>query len=146
MEVGLGTVFGAPDTEERVTDQNGWIRLSGYAMTAQTTPGGNILLSLLWESLQPVAKDYQVFVHLVDRDGNMVAQRDGQPVQWMRPTSTWLLEEEIVDHYGMLLPDTFPTGRYSVLVGMYDAVTGQRLPVSAGPANFAIDLGAVEVR
>ena len=29
---------------------------------------------------------------------------------------------------------------------VYDPVTGQRLPVSAGPASYAIELGPIEVR
>lgn len=145
-EVGLGTVFGDPAGPQPITEKNGWIRLNGYSLTAQTQPGGAILLTLQWESLQPVNYNYQVFVHLLDQFGNKVAQRDGQPVQWMRPTSTWKLNEEIVDRYGLLLPDTLPTGVYTIAVGLYDPVSGQRLPVSAGPASFAIELGPIEVR
>lgn len=145
-EAGLGTVFGDPAGTAPVTEENGWFRLNGYALTAETAPGGNILLTLLWESLRPVDANYQVFVHLLDAQGNKVAQRDGQPVQWLRPTSSWLPGEVIADRYGLLLPETFPTGRYALAVGFYDPVTGQRLPVSAGPANYAIELGPLDVR
>jgi hypothetical protein len=96
--------------------------------------------------LRPVTGNYQVFVHLLDAQGNKVAQRDGQPVQWLRPTSTWQPGEELADRYGLWLPETFPTGSYTVAVGLYDPVTGQRLPVSAGPASYAIELGPIEVR
>ena len=54
--------------------------------------------------------------------------------------------EEIADHYGLLLPDTFPSGHYTILVGLHDPVTGQRLPVSAGPTSYAIEVGPIEVR
>ncbi len=146
VESGLGTVFGDPAAPPPVTEANGWIRLNGYAITPTATRDGQILLTLLWESLQPVATDYQVFVHLLDAAGNKLAQRDGQPVQWMRPTSTWQPGEEIVDRYGLPLPQDLAQGRYTLAVGLYDPVTGQRLPVSAGPASFAIELGPVEVR
>ena len=146
VEAGLGTVFGDPAAPAPVTEENGWFRLNGYAMTAEARPGDAVLLTLLWQSLQPVDYNYQVFVHLLDAQGNKVAQRDGQPVQWLRPTSTWQPGEEIVDRYSWLLPDTTATGRYTIAVGLYDPVTGQRLPVSAGPSNYAIELGPLEVR
>jgi len=144
IESGLGTIFGDPSAVP-INDTNGWIRLRGYALTPTAQPGGHILLTLLWQSLQPVEKDYQVFVHLLNDRGEKVLQRDGQPVLWMRPTSTWRPGDEIVDRYGLLLPPTLATGRYTLAVGLYDAVTGQRLAVSAGPTDFAIELGPIEV-
>ena len=145
IETGLGTVFGDPALSP-VNDANGWIRLRGYALTPTAEPGGHILLTLLWQSLQAVETDYQVFVHLLDDQGNKLLQRDGQPVVWMRPTSSWQPGEEIVDRYGLLLPATLAAGRYALAVGLYDPVTGQRLAVSAGPADFAIEVGPVQVR
>lgn len=144
IESGLGTIFGDPSAAP-INDANGWIRLRGYALTPTAHPGGHILLTLLWQSLQPVDKDYQVFVHLLNDRGEKVLQRDGQPVLWMRPTSTWRPGDEIVDRYGLLLPPTLATGSYTLAVGLYDAVTGQRLAVSAGPTDFAIELGPIEV-
>lgn len=145
-ETGLGTIFGDPALgAQAVTADNGWFRLAGYSLTQETPPGGEILLALRWESLRPVEYDYQVFVHLLDERGQRIAQRDGQPVQWMRPTSTWQPGEEIADRYGMTLPDDLPPGRYTIVVGLYDPVTGQRLPVSAGPGDYAIELGPVLV-
>lgn len=144
VESGVGTVFGDP-AGASVSEANGWIRLNGYALTPTAAPGGQVLLTLLWESLQPVTTDYQVFVHLLDAQGNKLLQRDGQPVVWLRPTTTWQPGELIVDRYGLLLPPTLPTGRYTLAVGLYDPVTGQRLAVSAGPASYAIELGPVQV-
>ncbi|MEJ5249579.1 MAG: hypothetical protein WHS90_17535, partial [Caldilinea sp.] len=144
IESGLGTIFGDPAAAP-INDANGWIRLRGYALTPTARPGGHILLTLLWQSLRPVEKDYQVFVHLLNDRGEKILQRDGQPVLWMRPTSTWRPGDEIVDRYGLLLPTTLATGRYTLAVGLYDAVTGQRLAVSAGPTDFAIELGPIEV-
>ena len=135
-----------PKQEEPVTEDNGWFRLNGYALTPEVAAGEAILVTLLWQDLQQVDYNYHVFVHLIDKDGNKVAQRDGQPVQWLRPTSTWTPGEVIADRYGLLLPDTFPTGRYTILVGLYDPVTGQRLPVSAGPSSYAIEVGPIEVK
>jgi hypothetical protein len=145
-EAGLGTVFGDPAVPPPVTEANGWFRLDGYAATAETRSGDAILLTLHWQDLAAVDENYQVFVHLLDEQGNKIAQADGQPVQWLRPTSTWRPGERIADRYGLLLPDTLPSGKYSIAVGLYHPVTGQRLPVSAGPTSYAIDLGPILVR
>jgi hypothetical protein len=146
VEAGLGTFFGDPAAAQSGVDEhNGWIRLNGYALTTASRPGGAILLSLRWESIRQVDYDYHVFVHLLDGRGEKVMQRDGQPVQWMRPISTWRPGEEIVDHYGLLLADDMPTGEYTIAVGLYDPVSGQRLPISAGPGDFAIELGPILV-
>jgi hypothetical protein len=104
-----------------------------------------LLLALRWESLRPMQNNYQVFVHLLNANNDKLAQRDGQPVQWLRPTSTWQPGEKIIDRYGMILPADLPTGTYTIAVGLYDPVTGQRLPISAGPRDYAIELGPVVV-
>jgi hypothetical protein len=109
-------------------------------------PGNAIALELRWQSIRPVAQDYHVFVHLLDSRGEKVAQRDGQPVQWLRPISSWQPGEEILDHYGFLLPSDAIPGNYHIAVGLYDPVTGQRLPVSAGAGDFATELGPIQVK
>lgn len=146
-ESGLGAIFGDPTrAESGVNETNGWIRLNGYGLTMESRPGEAILLALRWQSLRPVSENYHVFVHLLDAHGDRVAQRDGQPVQWMRPTSSWQPGEEIIDRYGLLLPADISPGEYRIAVGLYDAVSGQRLPVSAGPGDFAIELGPILIR
>jgi len=146
IETGLGTVFGDPTLVEiGITEANGWIMLEGYALTPEVQPGEELLLALRWQSLQPVEYNYHVFVHLLNANDEKLAQRDGQPVQWMRPTSTWQPGEEIIDRYGLLLPPDLPVGSYTIAVGLYDPISGQRLPVSAGPRDYAIELGPVVV-
>ncbi len=144
-EGGLGLVFGDPTAEQTVTEANGWMRLNGYGLTTQARPGGDIVLALRWESLRQVDYNYHIFVHLIDPRGEKIDQRDGQPVQWLRPTSSWQPGERIIDHYGFMLPNDALPGNYEMVVGLYDPVTGQRLPVSAGPGDFAVELGPVLV-
>ena len=146
VETGVGTIFGDPAGQDKgINEANGWLRLKGYGVSAKTTPGGPILLSLRWQSLRPVKFNYHVFVHLLDAQGNKIEQRDGQPVQWMRPISSWQPGEEIIDHYAWLVPEDLPVGDYTIAVGMYDPNSGQRLPISAGPKDYAIELGPITV-
>lgn len=145
-EAGLGLRFGDPAATGPLTSAEEWIRLQGYGLTTEVEPGDAIALVLRWQSIRPVTKDYHVFVHLLDSRGEKIVQRDGQPVQWMRPTSSWQPGEEILDHYGFLLPRDAIPGDYHIAVGLYDPVTGQRLPVSAGAGDFATELGPIHVR
>lgn len=145
-ETGLGTLFADPALAGQTIDAtNAWFRLAGYRLTPSAQAGHELLLALRWESLQAVETDYHVFVHLLDDRGEKVAQRDGQPVQWLRPTSTWQPGESIVDRYGIPLDAELPAGAYTIVVGLYEPVTGQRLPVSAGPGDYAIELGPIYV-
>ena len=41
---------------------------------------------------------------------------------------------------------TDAAGRYRIDVGLYDPVSGQRLPISAGPQDYAIEVGPIDVR
>ncbi len=134
-EVGVGIRFGAP----------AWVRLNGYGFTREVQPGAPVFVVLEWESLQAVDRNYQVFVHLLNDAGEKIAQRDGQPVLWLRPTSTWQPGERIVDRYAFVLPEETPPGAYTIAVGLYDPENGQRLPVSAGPQDSAIELGPILV-
>ena len=145
-ESGLGAIFGdAALVKEGINAQNGWFRLRGYALTPQTQQNGAVLIALRWESLRAVGYDYQVFVHLLNAKGGKVAQRDGQPVLWMRPTSSWQPGEQIVDRYALPLSGDVAPGSYTLAVGLYDPVSGQRLLIGPGAENYALSLGPIEV-
>lgn len=133
-------LYGLPDEKPARRPGNfvfgGKIALRGYAFPQEAAPGDILALELSWEALAPVDRDYQVFIHLVDGEGNLVAQRDGQPVLWTRPTSSWRPGEEIADRYGLLLPGSLEPGSLSVRVGMYLPQGGERLAVDGG-GDFA---------
>ena len=133
-ETGVGIEFGEP----------AWVRLNGYGYTERTSPGAELLVALEWESLRPVTENFHVFVHLLNAQGERVDQRDGQPLLWLRPTSTWTPGERIEDRYGLLLPEDLPPGRYRVIAGLYDPASGERQPVSVGP-GAAVELGPIRV-
>lgn len=84
-------------------------------------------LTLYWQSLHPAEKNYTVFVHLLDEQGRLVGQHDGEPGNGRLPTSMWLPGEIVADSHPLALPGT---GRYALAVGVYDWQTGQRLPVT----------------
>ncbi len=86
-------------------------------------------VTLIWRAEAETAVSYRVFLHLVGPDGAIVAQSDGEPAQWQRPTTGWLPGEIIRDDHQLSLPADLPPGQYTLLAGLYDPLTGERLLV-----------------
>ncbi|MGQ9785647.1 MAG: glycosyltransferase family 39 protein [Anaerolineae bacterium] len=119
-------------------------QLVGYEMTKrEARPGDRLDVTLHWHSLAEVEINYTVFVQLLDTHWRVVAQQDTQPLAGRAPTSTWLQGEFLSDPYHLYLPTNLPPGQYRLITGMYDASSGQRLPLSTG-GDF-IDLGTVRI-
>lgn len=98
----------------------------------QLRPGDVVPVTLRWRALRSIDTRYTVFVHLIDGADYLWGQRDSEPAGGQRPTSGWRPGEEVVDRAGVpVLPGT-PPGHYQLEIGLYDAQTGRRLPVS-GP-------------
>jgi hypothetical protein len=99
---------------------------------------------LYWQSLAPVDTDYTVFVHIRNANGEMVAQKDGPPAAGAYPTSLWDSGEIIKD--SLIIPlENLEPGQYSLVTGLYDARTGERLPVEGQPEN-TIELKVFEIK
>ena len=106
------------------------ITLAGYDLPAGPwQPGDVVTLTLFWLAAEPIGKDYNIFVHLLDDSGQLAAQTDSSPAGGSLPTSGWQAGEAIVDRHGILLPDTLPAGEHELRVGLYAPATGDRLPV-----------------
>ncbi len=121
--------------------------LLGSNLPAAADPGAELAFDLYWRSTELVAKPYTVLVHLVDADGNVVAQGDGKPA---RPTTSWRPGEVIADARSVSLPADLAPGEYAVLVGLYDAADPAypRLPVMVDGAprgDGRVPLGRVQI-
>ena len=128
----------APDRNYQLPDSvapisaiiNDELELVGYKLHDQTVgPRETFGLTLYWRSLSPAASNYTVFVHAVGPDQVMRGQWDSMPVQGEAPTSGWLPGEIIEDHYEIPMTKDAPAWKYDIFVGMYDAATGERLPL-----------------
>ena len=111
------------------------VSLVGYNLSPDDDPlrpGGSFHLTLYWQALTPMEKDYTVFTHLVDEEGQIWAQKDNPPLGGARPTSLWYEGEIIKDEYGLVVKRETPPGEYLLELGMYLLSTGERLPVLEG--------------
>jgi hypothetical protein len=101
------------------------------------TAGEAALIGLHWQTLAPLTTRYKVTVQLLDSRNQVIAQRDSEPVGGARPTDTWQPNELIVDQHGVAIPVGTPPGTYRLIVALYDATTGVRLPVANSDAWVA---------
>jgi hypothetical protein len=87
--------------------------------------------------------DYKLFLHVVDQDGNIVAQADMRPGNGALPPGNWLpgvLTDTItIDLSGV------PNGAYRMMVGLYDPVTSDRLMPVNGDEFGRFLLGTIEL-
>ena len=106
------------------------ITLLGYDLEPEVArPGEKVLLTLYWRAKQSMQRSYAVFAHLLDANSHIVAQHDGLPANWTRPTTGWLPGEVIVDIHSLAPEADILPGEYPLEVGLYDAESNVRLPV-----------------
>jgi hypothetical protein len=135
---------------QRQVDANlgGMAQMLGYDAPHQVTAGQTLPLMLYWRSLTPIDNHYNVFVHVEVPGEHVWAQSDGTPGCGSEPTTEWEPPATIVDGHSLALDPSTPPGEYPLLVGLYDPMTGERLPVTgrnASASGNAVTLGSVEV-
>jgi hypothetical protein len=118
-------------------------RLVGYDVGAAPAPGGNLTLTLYWQASGPSGVPYTVFVHLLDANDKVVAQKDEPPVHGTRPTTGWVAGEYVADEHVIAIDPSVPPGPYRLEVGLYDPDTGQRVALTSG--GDAARIGAVRI-
>jgi hypothetical protein len=109
--------------------------LSASLTGSDPRAGGELAVTLDWQALAPLDKNYTVFVQLVDAQDQIVVQQDSWPVQGTYGTGLWNPGEVVSDPYLLQLPGDLQPGNYRLLVGWYLLATQQRLPVLDAAGN-----------
>ncbi|MBI5302821.1 MAG: hypothetical protein HY868_11850 [Chloroflexi bacterium] len=112
------------------------IRLEGFDAEPRVRAGKSFALTLHWQAIAPPQKDVHVFVHVLDAQGNLVAQQDNTPRQNRYPTRIWDAGERVPDSYAFTLNTP---GAYRIVAGMYDPPTGERLPAFDAQGNELVN-------
>lgn len=120
----------------------GWengITLLGYDLPQQRLrPGDGLNLTLYWQAQNEIPASLTAFVHLINEEGRIVAQRDQIPVGGTRPTSGWAPGEVISDAYGILIPQDLPPGAYRLRIGWYHAARSERVHLADGSDHWLL--------
>ena len=133
--------FDAPSLDHEVDVRLGEsVKLLGYDLgPAQVSPGQTLFLTLYWQALGTTDTSYTIFVHLLDEQGEIVTQRDSVPGESTVPTTSWVEGEIIIDPYEIPISSDVSPGTYTIIVGMYDASTAERLAVLDAGGHFLGD-------
>ena len=129
---------------------DGQLALTGADLPPRSAQSGQELpFTLHWQALTTPALDYTVFAHLLNEQGDKVAQVDWQPADSLgpRPMTSWSPGEVIVDTQTLLLPAELPGGAYRLIVGVYDWQSGTRLPARGAQAKESdvVTVGTITV-
>lgn len=115
------------------------MRLVGYDVSPDGPlyPGDSVEVTVAWEALAPMARDWSVFVHLNDPVLEApLAQRDMYPGQGLLATRLMQPGQQVVDRYVLRVPRTAEApAELELMVGLYDfAHPAERLPTEQGEA------------
>jgi 4-amino-4-deoxy-L-arabinose transferase-like glycosyltransferase len=105
------------------------IELLGYDLDkTEVAPGELLHLTLYWRARKPMQNAYTVFNQVIDpATTGKAGQVDGMPVCDRNPTGQWFAGDVIADPYEIpLAPDAAPA-TYTLISGMYNPATGERL-------------------
>jgi hypothetical protein len=129
-------------------------------------PGGHLRLRLAWRPSRILDRDLSIFLHLLDEDGQIIAQRDSYPQSGRLPSRDWIGRIPSLRNFGyapgwiddeqiLQVPSTHATScECRLFLGVYDAAIGERLLVSdvdeesgfaVGFDGAAIELGRVRI-
>ena len=106
------------------------VQFLGYDLSPEPlTAGETLFLTLYWRALDRMETSYKVFTHLLSEDNHIWGQKDDVPGQGALPTTGWMKGEVVVDEYEIVINEGAPGGKYRLKIGMYDPLTGERLPI-----------------
>jgi hypothetical protein len=111
------------------------IMLLGYDLPkGKAHPGDMITMTAYWKAIDDLGINYQVFVHLLDDNNNLVAQSDKlNPGDF--PTKLWVDDKYVRDNHTIQLPSSLPPGEYKWSLGLWEAKEGWRLPLLDDQGN-----------
>jgi len=104
------------------------LELVGYDQEPHSPrPGEELRVTLYWRPRRVLAGVYSTYLHLVNQEGQAIAQSDHQPGGVYYPTSLWKEGEIIRDEHALAIPSTAPLGSYRLLAGAYESDSQEHL-------------------
>jgi len=132
-------VTGAPDYPRNLLLGEA-LELLGYDQESHSPrPGEELRVTLYWRPRRALKGVYSSYLHLVNKEGEAIAQSDHQPGGVYYPTSLWKEGESIRDEHTLLIPSTAPLGAYRLLAGIYESDSGE-------PLGESLTIGMVGVK
>ncbi|MFQ5576519.1 MAG: 6-pyruvoyl-tetrahydropterin synthase-related protein [Anaerolineae bacterium] len=125
--------------------------LLGYDVQPERPrPGDTLRVVLYWQAARPPEADYRSFAHLDAPAGERTwamsdnAHPGDATAQIEIPTSGWDTARYVRDEHFVTLPAHTPPVTFNLRAGLYNPLTGRRLPIAGGEGD-TITLQAVPV-
>ena len=113
------------------------ITLESFALNADTFEAGDVLqVQLNWTTDAHLQARYVVTVQLLNPDGSLATQHDGEPGGGLALTTTWEAGEVVVDNHALVLPNDLTQTHYTLIIGLYDS-NNPSVRVPVGDADSA---------
>lgn len=92
-------------------------------------PGDMIQITLHWRAFRPGDPAWRSFLHSIEPD---VIKRTSYPGTGNLIASDWVAGQTWRETWQIVLPETIPAGRYTLIAGLYDPTTNQGVPIIDG--------------
>jgi hypothetical protein len=122
--------------------------LRGWTLNGTTRAGDTPELTLIWHALGRQNRDWTVFIHLVDAQGQIVAEDNRPPQGDAFPMLQWAAGDWIEDQHPLALPANLAPGEYHIRVGLFYPPTGRRAGVYSKRGTLRgdyLDIGTLTV-
>jgi hypothetical protein len=104
------------------------VRLSSLQLPDDMTTELPLEVTLLWQASTSGGTQLRAFVQLYHNE----QQINSSDHELDPPASAWINGEWIIDHHTVFVPNEPLAGSYKLVVGLYDAQSGERLPTPEG--------------
>jgi hypothetical protein len=112
-----------------------WTTLPLRLVAAQIEQEAGVpVLNLDWWIGGPIDPNQTVFVHVLDANGQLVAQADDEPIGGYAPFNLWPPGTRVNERRPLLALSDLAAGDYTVVVGLYDRNSLQRTVPQPGAA------------
>jgi hypothetical protein len=135
-------------------DYGDQLRLLGYGVAPGSAPAGDtVRVDLYWRALQPIGKNYQTTVGLVDPNGEVWSPKTldrPRDYQDYPQTDTWPADGYAVDSFELPIDPGTPPGSYQIFAEVFERGSLLPLPAQAPaprPASrpWAAHIGSLDV-
>ncbi len=123
----------APEPDSSLAEWADTVRLVTATIESEA---GVPVLNLDWWLGGSMEPDVTAFVHVQDANGQVVAQADGDLIGGYVPIGMWQNHDRVRERRPLIMPDDLPRGTYTVVIGLYNRATQQRL----APAQISLPL------
>ena len=106
--------------------------------------GQAIVFVSYWRRLNKIDKDYTLFAHLIDKNGQIITGYDGQPKSGNAPTSSWQGNGVLADGVVVPIDSEISPGDYKLEIGWYDLASMERLMIMDARGQPATDKLVIE--